>query len=48
LSARVGPASKLHAPGEPRGIALEFAHGPERARKLRGVLSALEQYAQLR
>jgi hypothetical protein len=48
LSARVVPASKLPAPGEPRGIALEFAHGPERARKLRGVLSALEQYAQLR
>lgn len=48
FSARVVPASKLPAAGEPRGIALEFAHGQERARKLRGVLSALEQYAQVR
>ena len=45
LAARVRSASAAPAPGEPRGIALEFADGPERARKLRQLLSTLEHYA---
>ena len=45
LEARVRSASAPRAPGEPCGIALEFAAGPERARKLRQLLSTLEHYA---
>ncbi len=45
LDARVRAASSTPAAGEPRGIALEFAGGPERARKLRQLLSTLEHFA---
>ncbi|MBM3986825.1 MAG: hypothetical protein FJ294_02575 [Planctomycetes bacterium] len=48
LDARVRSANAPPAPGEPCGIALEFAAGPERARKLRQLLSTLEHYAAAR
>lgn len=45
LQARVCSAGTPAAAGEARGIVLDFSAGPERARKLRQLLSALEQYA---
>lgn len=45
LDAKVLSDQTLPEPGQPRGIVLDFAHGLERARKLRCTLSALEQYA---
>jgi len=48
LGARVRCANAPPSPADAHGIVLDFAAGPERARKLRQLLSTLEHYAEER